>query len=113
MKNYLFFFRGGLDFSEAPAQQVQEVIGKWRTWVEELTQKGIYNGGERLTRGDAAVLKGSSKQIVAGAYSANGEQLGGYISIKADSLYEAIEVAKGCPIFEFKGNVEVREAVSA
>jgi hypothetical protein len=56
-------------------------------------------------------LKGSTKQIIAGAYSANGEQLGGYISIKADHLQQAIEIAKGCPIFLFDGNVEIREVV--
>jgi hypothetical protein len=109
MKEYLFLFRGGLDFSTAPAEQVQQVIGKWQEWVAQLMKKGIYNGGERLTMNEAAVVKGSARQIVPGPYTANDEKVGGYISIKADNLQQAIDIAKDCPIFSFEGNVEIRE----
>ncbi len=109
MKDYLLLFRGGLDFTKAPAQQVQEVILKWQHWVKELMQKGIYNGGERVTRNEAAVIKGSARQITNGPYKETGEILGGYISIKADDLQQAIEIAKDCPIFNFDGIVEIRE----
>ncbi len=109
MKDYLFLFRGGLDFTKAPQDQVQRVIIQWRNWADELTKKGIYNGGERLTRNEAALVKGNARQIVDGPYTANNEMLGGYISIKADDLQQAIEICKDCPIFNFDGNVEIRE----
>ena len=109
MKDYLFLFRGGLDFTEAPAEQVQQAMMKWKKWVEELTQKGIYNGGERLARNNAAVVKGNAKQVVDGPYTESKEIVGGYISIKANDLKEAIEISKDCPIFNFDGNVEIRE----
>jgi hypothetical protein len=48
-------------------------------------------------------------QITDGPYMANNETVGGYVSIKADNLQEAIEICKGCPIFNFDGNVEIRE----
>src|ERR1051326_8108574 len=103
MQNYLLLFRGGLDFTKAPQDQVQQVILKWKNWVEELAKKGVYNGGERVTRNEAAVIRGSNRQITAGPYSANGEIIGGYISIRAGKLQEAIEISKGCPIFDFEG----------
>ena len=109
MKDYLFLFRGGLDFTKAPQEQVQQVIIQWKNWVDELTKKGIYNGGERLTRNEAAVVKGNARQITDGPYTANNECVGGYISIKADDLQQAIEICKDCPIFNFDGNVEIRE----
>ena len=108
MKDYLFLFRGGLDFTTASADQVQQVMMKWKDWIDKLTKDGIYNGGERLTR-NGAVLKGNKQQIIDGPYSESKEIVGGYISIKADDLQEAIEISKGCPIFNFNGNVEVRE----
>jgi hypothetical protein len=108
MKDYLFLFRGGLDFTKAPQEQVQQVIMQWKNWVDELTQKGIYNSGERLTRDDAAVVMGNERQVNDGPYFANDETLGGYISIKANDLQQAIEICKGCPIFNFDGNVEIR-----
>ncbi|PWT76567.1 MAG: hypothetical protein C5B59_06155 [Bacteroidetes bacterium] len=109
MKNYLFLFRGGLDFTKAPSEQVQQVILKWKNWVDELARKGIYNGGERLTRSEAAVIKGPAKLITDGPYTESKEIVGGYISIKASNLQEAIEIAKDSPIFNFDGNVEIRE----
>ena len=109
MKDYLFLFRGGLDFTKASPEQLQQTMLNWKNWTEELSKKGIYGGGERLTRNDAAVVKGNAKQVVDGPYAESKEIIGGYINIKADNLQQAIEISKGCPIFNFDGNVEIRE----
>jgi hypothetical protein len=109
MKEYLFFFRGGLDFTKAAPELVQQVVMNWKNWTEELSKKGIYGGGERVTRNDAVVVKGSAKHIIAGPYTANDEMIGGYIKIKAENLQQAIGISKGCPIFDFDGNIEIRE----
>jgi len=34
--------------------------------------------------------------------------VGGYTLIEASNLEQAVELSKGCPIFEFDGAVEVR-----
>jgi len=109
MKDYLFLFRGGLDFTKATPEQLQQVLMNWRNWTEELSSKGIYSGGERLTRGEAAVVKGNAKIVIDGPYAESKEIIGGFISIKAENLQQAIEISKGCPIFNFDGNVEIRE----
>ena len=109
MKDYLLLFRGGLDFTKASPEQLQQVMMNWKNWTEELSKKGIYGGGERLIRNDAAVVKGNAKQVIDGPYTESKEIIGGYINIKADNLQQAIEISKGCPIFNFDGNVEIRE----
>jgi hypothetical protein len=109
MKEYLVLFRGGLDFSKLSTEQLQQSMGYWQKWVEELVNKGVYGGGERLTRDVATAVKGGTKQIIAGPYTSNNEMVGGYITIKAKNLQEAIEITKGCPIFKFDGNAEIRE----
>ena len=109
MKDYMFLFRGGLDFSKASPEQLQQAMANWKNWVEELKKEGIYNSGERLVRTDAAVVKGSTKQILDGPYTESKEIVGGYISIKAENLKKAIEISKDCPIFNYDGNVEIRE----
>jgi len=111
MKEYLFLFRGGLDFTKAPPEQVQEVISKWRSWVDDLSRQGIYNGGERLARHEAAVIKGTAKVMTDGPFAEAKEIVGGYISIRAEHLQQAIEISKGCPILNFDGIVEIREIV--
>jgi hypothetical protein len=84
-------------------------MSNWKKWIDELSQKGIYNSGERLTRNDAAIVKGNARQVIDGPYAETKEIVGGYISIKADDLRQAIEISKGCPIFNFDGDVEIRE----
>jgi hypothetical protein len=36
------------------------------------------------------------------------EMVGGYLLINAKDINEALEISKGCPIFEENGKVEVR-----
>ncbi|HEY4327786.1 MAG TPA: YciI family protein [Mucilaginibacter sp.] len=107
MKDYVFIFRGGLNFATAAPEELQQALMKWKTWIDELTKDGRYNGGERLLR-NGTVVKGNQKQVVDGPYL-DGEIAGGYTSIKAADLQEAIEISKGCPIFNYDGIVEIRE----
>src|SRR5262245_6834939 len=109
MKDYVLLFRGGLDFSTATPEEIQAAMMKWKTWMEQLTKEGHYNGGSRLERNGAAVLKGHQKQLSDGPFTESKEVVGGYVSIKAGDKQEAIEVAKGCPIFNYDGIVEIRE----
>ncbi|MDP4261119.1 MAG: YciI family protein [Bacteroidota bacterium] len=108
MKDYLLLFRGGLDFSTATPEQLQQAMMKWRNWIAELTKDARYNGGNRLEN-NGTVIKGVKKQIFDGPHTESKEIVGGYISIKAGDKQEAIEIAKGCPIFNYDGIVEVRE----
>jgi hypothetical protein len=108
MKDFLLLFRGGLDFTTATQEQLQQAMMKWKTWIEELTQQGKYFGGQRLTR-NGSLLKGGEKQITDGPYAESKEIVGGYMSIKATDLQDAIETAKNCPILNYNGIVEVRE----
>src|SRR5258706_8127749 len=101
MKDYLFLFRGGLDFTKASPEQLQQAMMNWKNWTEELSKKGIYGGGERLTRNDAAVVKGNAKQVVDGPYTESEEIIGGYSKSKVDNLRQGNESFKCRPAFHF------------
>ena len=48
--------------------------------------------------------------VTDGPFMEGKEMVGGYLICKADSLEEAVEISKGCPILEYEsGIVEVRE----
>jgi hypothetical protein len=49
--------------------------------------------------------------VTNGPYVEIKELIGGYIMISADSLEEAAEISKGCPILSVGGSVEVRPVV--
>ena len=50
--------------------------------------------------------------VTNGPYVEIKETIGGYIIIKAETIDEAAEISKGCPILQGGGNVEVRPIVS-
>jgi hypothetical protein len=108
MKEYLLLFRGGLDYNTLSPEQLQANMQPWKSWMDSLAKAGKLGGGERL-HSDGAVIKGAERQVVDGPYAEAKEIIGGYILVKTESKQEAIELAKGCPIFENDGEVEVRE----
>jgi hypothetical protein len=58
---------------------------------------------------DARVVK-SNKVVTNGPFGDIKETIGGYIIVKANSVDEAVEFAKGCPVLHGEGNtVEVRK----
>ncbi len=49
MKEYLFFFRGGLDFRTASPEQLQKATQKWQVWLDKLAKEGrLSSSGNRL-----------------------------------------------------------------
>lgn len=87
---------------------MQAITQKWMDWVGGIAaQNKLVNRGNRLF-GDGKVVR-SNNVITDGPYTEIKELIGGYTLVKAESLEEAAELAKGCPILAFGGNVEVRE----
>src|SRR5882724_6884466 len=107
MKEYVFLFRGGLDLNNSSPDEIQKAMAKWKAWVDDLAKQGKFTGGHRLT--DAGSVMKEKKHFTDGPYAESKEVIGGFISVKAGSLKEAEEIAKGCPIFDYNGFLEVRE----
>ena len=105
MADFIYLFRGGL--TQASPEERQKHLHKWRGWMEELGKKGQFKGGEPLDR-TGQVLSGKQKVVTDGPYAEAKDVVGGYFVIAAESLADATELAKGCPIFEHGGSVEVR-----
>ncbi len=105
MSDFMFLFRGG-EPSGSP-EQMQQHMQKWRGWIEDLGKKGHFKAGEPLER-SGKVVKGQSKAITDGPFAEAKDLVGGYLLVSAKDLGEAVELSKGCPIFENDGLVEVR-----
>jgi hypothetical protein len=52
-----------------------------------------------------------NKVITDGPFVEAKEMVGGYLIVKANSLDEAVEMAKTCPNLVYGGNVEVRSVM--
>ena len=113
MSNFLFLFRGGDDsFNKLSQEEKQAHMQVWQTWMGGLQEKGQLIDGEPLS-GEGMVVKNRGEVITNGPFAEGAEMVGGYLIISADNLDHAVEISKGCPIFDYEGSTtEVRPIVS-
>ena len=112
MKEFLLVFRRDFVSNEMQPspEQLQNMMKPWQDWMGGLAaQNKLVNPGNRLSSDGRVVT--TDKVITNGPYVEIKEAIGGYIIIRAESIDEAAELAKGCPILFIKGNVEVRTIV--
>ena len=112
MKEFLLVFRQNPVNSEpAPSpEQLQSMMKPWQDWIGGLAaQNKLVSSGNRLDW-DGRVVK-PGKVVTNGPFVEIKEAIGGYIIIKGNSIDEAAELSKDCPILKAGGNVEVRTIV--
>ncbi|MDX1641588.1 MAG: YciI family protein [Balneolaceae bacterium] len=107
MKRYmLILFENKNTYTDFSPEDMQKEFDIHMKWIEELGDR--YDSGEPLEQ-PAKSVKGKQKVVTDGPYIESKELVSGYYLIKADSLDEATELAKGCPVLRLGGSVEVRE----
>ncbi len=92
-------------------EETQAHMEKWQTWIGSLAGREVFVDGLPLAS-EGKRLVGKSAVLTDGPYAEGKEMVGGYLIVKAGTLDEAAELAKGCPIFEHNGEVEVREMLN-
>lgn len=102
MAKFILLCRGG----QVSDQQRGAHMQKWGAWMGGLAQSGKLAGGEPLQGGGKVIS--DSKVDNAGS---SADAVNGYILVNAPTLDEAVNIAKGCPLLEIGGNLEVRETV--
>ncbi|MEO6521256.1 MAG: YciI family protein [Mucilaginibacter sp.] len=91
-------------------EQMQGILNQWRDWIGGIAaQNKLANPGNRLDF-EGAVLT-SPTVITDGPYAETKEIVSGFIIVNAQNLAEAVEMAKGCPVFSAGGSVEVRSII--
>jgi hypothetical protein len=104
--DYLLLFRGGADPEDMTPEQMQSTMNNWMTWMKGLRKRKQLTLGHPLQDG-GKLLSGAKGKNVA-SFDDSDETVGGYMVIKAKTLAEATKIAKGCPIFNNGGTVELR-----
>ena len=113
MKDFLFVFRRNFVNNEAQPspQQLQDMMKPWQDWMDDIAaQNKLVSAGSRLAS-EGKVVK-SKTMVTDGPYIEMKEAIGGYIIVRTETLEEAAELAKGCPILLIGGNVEVRQVIA-
>lgn len=97
MAKFMFAFHGGKMPESKEAGE--KIMAKWGTWMEGL--------GASIA--DPGSILGMSCTVSADGVADNGgpDPLSGYMVVVAADKDAANEIAKGCPILENEGRVEV------
>jgi hypothetical protein len=101
MKNYVFVYYNDFDPSQPPKDDVKAA---WGAWFGGLGDK-LVDAGNPFNSGGQAVEK-------SGVSTIENHPATGYTIVKAESMDDASELAKGCPVLDEKnGAVRVYETL--
>lgn len=109
MNEFILIFRHEDGQKVASPEQIQVWMKQTRDWMGGIAAQNKLVGGNGLPFDDSRVVR--HKGIVTnGPFGEIKETIGGYLIVKAESVEEAVEFAKGCPVLQGEGNsVEVRK----
>lgn len=93
----------------ASPEQMQEWMKQTMDWIGGIAAQNKFVGGTGLPFADAKVVRHNGI-VTNGPFGEIKETIGGFITVRAASVEEAVEFAKGCPVLQGPGNsVEVRK----
>ncbi|HEV3325336.1 MAG TPA: YciI family protein [Puia sp.] len=97
----------------ASPEQIQIWMKQTMDWIGGIAAQNKYCGGNGLLFDDSRVVK-QHTVVTNGPFGEIAETIGGYMIVKADSIDEAVEFAKGCPVLQGESNsVEIRKIARA
>lgn len=112
MEEYALIMRHEDGSKIASPEQMQVWMKQTMDWIGNIAAQNKFVGGTGLPFADARVVttKEAKKLVTNGPFGDIKETIGGFITVRADSIEEAVEFAKGCPVLQGEGNsVEVRK----
>jgi len=93
----------------ASPEQMQIWMKQTMDWIDSIAAKNKFISGTGLPFDDARVVR-QNNVVTNGPFGDIKETIGGFIIVKAETVEEAVEFAKGCPVLQGEGNsVEVRK----
>ena len=97
----------------ASPEQMQIWMKQTMDWIGSIAAQNKFSGGNGLPFDDSRVVR-HNNIVTNGPFGEIKETIGGYIIVKADSVDEAVEFAKGSPVLQGEGNsVEIRKIARA
>ncbi|HKB42950.1 MAG TPA: YciI family protein [Chitinophagaceae bacterium] len=109
MEEYALIMRHEDGKKIASPEQMETWMKQTMDWIGGIAAQNKFVSGTGLPFEDARVVR--HKGIVTnGPFGEIKETIGGFIIVKADSVDEAVEFAKGSPVLQGEGNsMEVRK----
>jgi hypothetical protein len=103
---YLLLFRNNAWYQNLTPGEIEEAMARFNSWFEQLNRAGKLKSGAPLAAVGKTVTGGH--MVTDGPFAESKEAVAGFFVVQAESLDEAVEIAKACPGLEFGQTVEVR-----
>jgi len=108
MEEFVLIMRHEDGKKVASPEQMQIWMKQTMDWIGGIAAQNKFVAGTGLPFEDARVVR-PNNVVTNGPFGEIKETIGGYIIVKANSVDEAVEFAKGCPVLQGEGNsMEVR-----
>jgi hypothetical protein len=113
MAKFMYVFRGGgYAGGTLSPSELQQHLAKWNDWAQGLRAAGRLAAEQPLSYPPTGkTVRGREKIVTDGPYAESKDLVSGILVVEAASLDEAAELARGCPILDLDGSVEVRSAL--
>lgn len=110
MEEFMLIFRHEDGSKLASPEQMQQWMQMTMDWLGGIAARDkLVSNGNGLSFDDSKVV-GFNQVVTNGPFGDIKETIGGYIIVRADSVDEAVEMAKGSPVLLGDGNtIEVRK----
>ena len=110
MKDFMLLFHSVPNPAYQPSpKEIEAEIKKWQDWIGGIAAQGKFKSTEAL--GYEGKTLQSDGTITDGPYAEIKEIVGGYLICTTETIDEAIELARGCPVLDMGGKVEVRDVM--
>ncbi|HLJ90192.1 MAG TPA: YciI family protein [Candidatus Angelobacter sp.] len=114
MSKFMYLFRNHPEaYRSLSPEQMQQVMKQWMDWRDKLQKSGhLSQLGDRLDFG-GRVVRGKAKSVTDGPFVEVKDFVQGFMLLEAKDIDQAVELAKGCPVLDRDGTVEIRPFVAA
>lgn len=112
MNEYALIMRHEDGMKVASPEQIQEWMKMTMDWIGGIAAQNKFVSGTGLPFDEARVVvnKNAQNVVINGPFGDIKETIGGLIVVRAESIEEAVEFAKGSPVLMGEGNsIEVRK----
>ncbi len=116
MSDFVFLLRSQEEDYQAAMgtpERAQKSLQAWMAWIKQLEALGqLKNPGIPLERSGKTV-RGKQLTVSDGPFTEAKDIVLGFIVVEARDLEHAVEIAKGCPLAQGGGGVEIRPVMEA
>jgi len=103
---FMFVFRFEPNNSQPTEVELNEMQQQWGSFIRNIAIQEKLVSTHQLSFEGKQIL--ADKSVTEGIHVSENQMLGGNMIVKANTMNEAVEMAKSCPVLLMGGSVEIR-----